>query len=154
VTLVLSDPGWGCQGWGVDDVANLAGKVVGRGLAEANSEDGLVGAAPQPDQPHDARNGLETPSKPSSTARNVTVTVTTNQCPKGGSVARIWYSIDKGGEVNAAGGDTASTWSQLGVLTHVTGTAFCKTAWWGGGYYNNFYQVPRYFWSNGYHTYI
>src|SRR5664280_2608530 len=51
VTLVLSDPGWGCQGWGVDDVANLAGKVVGRGLAEANSEDGLVGAAPQPDQP-------------------------------------------------------------------------------------------------------
>src|SRR5450759_3905472 len=49
VTLVLSDPGWGCQGWGVDDVANLAGKVVGRGLAEANSEDGLVGAAPQPE---------------------------------------------------------------------------------------------------------
>ncbi|HEY5475810.1 MAG TPA: hypothetical protein VIK11_03750 [Tepidiformaceae bacterium] len=98
--------------------------------------------------------GVVIASPASASNGNVTVTVTTNQCPKGGSVARIWYSIDNGGVVNAAGGDTASTWSQLGVLTHVTGTAFCKTAWWGGGYYNNFYQVPRYFWSNGYHTYI
>jgi hypothetical protein len=32
-------------GAGVDDMANLAGKVVGSGLAEADSEDGLVGAA-------------------------------------------------------------------------------------------------------------
>ena len=40
---------------------------------------------------------------------NVTVTATTNQCPQGGSVVMIWYSIDKGGVVNAQPGDSGTT---------------------------------------------
>lgn len=98
--------------------------------------------------------GLVVTASPAAAASgNVTVTVTTNQCPRGGRVDRIWFSIDNGGVVNGAPGDTASTWSQLGVRVYITGTAFCKTGWFSG-YYKDFYQIPRYFWSAGHHTYI
>lgn len=94
-------------------------------------------------------------SSASATSGTVTVTVTTNQCPQGGNVARIWYSIDQGGVVNGASGDTASTWSQLGVLVHITGTAYCNKGIFGSqSYYWNFYQIPRYFNPGATHTYI
>jgi hypothetical protein len=94
-----------------------------------------------------------TTSPAAASTGNVTVTVTTTQCPQGGSVATIWFSIDQGGVVNAAAGDTASTWSQLGIRVYITGTAYCKTGWFTG-YYSNFYQIPRYFWPDARHTYI
>jgi hypothetical protein len=98
--------------------------------------------------------GLVVSTTPASAASaNVTVTVTNNQCPKGGNVARIWYSIDQGGVVNGVWSNTASTWSILGVRVYITGTAYCSTGWFSG-YYYNFYNIPRYFWSSGYHTYI
>ena len=48
----LPDVGRDGQRWGVDDVAELAGEVLGGGPAETDRDDGLVVAAAQADEPH------------------------------------------------------------------------------------------------------
>jgi hypothetical protein len=97
--------------------------------------------------------GVASASPAMASTGTVTVTVTTTQCPLGGTVKAIWYSIDQGGVVNAAPGDTASTSSLLGVRVYISGKALCDRGWLRT-YYSEFHQIPRYFWTNGYHTYI
>src|SRR4051794_35179515 len=71
---VLPGLGWCCRWWRVDHFADLSGEVFGRRAAEAGGEDGLAGAAADPDEPDvpgggapaagRARGGLQRPRGP------------------------------------------------------------------------------------------
>lgn len=83
------------------------------------------------------------------------VVVTTTQCPRGGSVGRVNVSITNPGLRGSTGSSSGSSVSGLktwkGFRATIQGTNFCKTSWYGAGYYNQ-WSVYRY--TNGGTTYV
>jgi hypothetical protein len=85
---------------------------------------------------------------------NISVTVTTTQCPYGGSVSRANVTIDTPGTSGTSTGDTVSglqAFQNRNNLIH--GSNFCKTTWYGGGYYW-YWSVYRWISWSGQHTYV
>ncbi|SNT44152.1 hypothetical protein SAMN05421812_10680 [Asanoa hainanensis] len=84
---------------------------------------------------------------------NISVTVTTNMCPQGGSVSKANVAIDTPGTSGVSSGDTVGGLKAWVGNNAVHGSNFCRTTWYGGGYYW-YWSVTRYFSFNGQHTYV
>jgi hypothetical protein len=84
---------------------------------------------------------------------NISVTVTTDMCPKGGSVHKVNVTITTPGTEGSTSGDTVGGLSAFYGSDLVQGTNFCQTSWWGAGYYW-YWSVNRWFSFSGQHTYV
>ena len=93
------------------------------------------------------------PAHATTALSNISVTVTGNMCPRGGSVHRVNVAIMTPGTSGSTGGDTVGGLRAFYGADNVIGSNFCQTAWYGAGYYW-YWNVTRYFWSNGTHMYI
>ncbi|MFK4088479.1 hypothetical protein ACI2LF_30475 [Kribbella sp. NPDC020789] len=75
-------------------------------------------------------------------------------CPRGGSVSRVNATITQPGTSGSTSGDTVyGLQAFAGNRSEVIGSNFCKTTWYGAGYYW-YWDVYRYIYSNGYHVYV
>jgi hypothetical protein len=84
----------------------------------------------------------------------ISVTVTTDMCPRGGSVHRVNVTITTPGtEGSNWSGDTVSGLQAFYGQDQVQGSNFCQTAWWGAGYYW-YWSVNRWFSFSGQHMYV
>lgn len=85
---------------------------------------------------------------------NISVTVTTDMCPRGGSVHRVNVSINTPGTSGSNwSGDTVGGLAAFYGLDQVIGSNFCQTSWWGAGYYW-YWSVWRYFSFSGQNMYV
>jgi hypothetical protein len=98
---------------------------------------------------------VHSPRANASTAlTNISVTVTTDMCPRGGSVHRVNVSINTRGTSGSNwSGDTVGGLAAFYGLDQVIGSNFCQTSWWGAGYYW-YWSVWRYFSFSGQHMYV
>ena len=94
------------------------------------------------------------PASASSLITSISVVVTTDMCPKGGSVHRTNATITQPGTSGSSGGDTVSGLSAFaGNRSEIQGSNFCQTSWFGSGYYW-YWDVYRYLYNNGQTTYV
>lgn len=83
----------------------------------------------------------------------ISVTVTTNMCPRGGTVRRANVHIATPGTAGSSSGDTVGGLKAYYGNNQVDGTNFCQTSWTGTGYYWT-WIVYRFFSFDGQHTYV
>ena len=94
------------------------------------------------------------PAEAATLLTNISVTVTTDMCPGGGSVHRVNVTINTPGTTGSNwSGDTVGGLEAFYGYDQVIGSNFCQTSWWGGGYYW-YWSVSRYFSFSGQHTYV
>jgi hypothetical protein len=94
------------------------------------------------------------PARASTLLTNISVTVTTDMCPQGGSVHRVNVSINTPGTAGSNwSGDTVGGLEAFYGYDQVIGSNFCQTSWWGAGYYW-YWSVWRYFSFSGQHMYV
>src|SRR5690349_16503299 len=85
---------------------------------------------------------------------NISVTVTTDMCPYGGSIHRVNVTITTPGTAGSNWtGDTVGGLLAFYGSDQVQGSNFCQTTWWGTGYYYS-WSVYRWFSFSGQHTYV
>jgi len=124
-------------------VRRARGRLVGV-LAAAVLAAGIVTTAAATSSPADA----------STLLTNISVTVTTDMCPMGGSVHRVNVSISTPGTAGSNwSGDTVGGLQAFYGPDQIIGSNFCQTTWWGAGYYW-YWSVSRYFSFSGQHMYI
>jgi hypothetical protein len=93
-------------------------------------------------------------AKASGALTNISVTVTTDMCPRGGSVHRVNVTITTPGTAGSNWtGDTVSGLLAFYGQDLVQGSNFCQTSWWGAGYYW-YWSVYRWFSFSGEHMYV
>lgn len=89
----------------------------------------------------------------SATLGNISVTVTQMQCPRGGTVQQVNVHIASPGMAKYSSGNTVSGMLASYGNDEVDGSNFCKTAWWGAGYYW-YWWTYRYVSFAGEHLYV
>jgi hypothetical protein len=100
-----------------------------------------------------AASTLNPPARASGALNNISVTVTTGMCPKGGSVHKVNVTITTPGTAGSNSGDTVGGLLAFYGSDQVQGSNFCQTTWWGAGYYW-YWSVYRWFSFSGQHTYV
>jgi hypothetical protein len=94
------------------------------------------------------------PAGASALLTNIRVTVTTDMCPKGGSVHRVNVSINTPGTAGSNwSGDNVGGLEAFYGTDQIIGSNFCQTTWWGAGYYW-YWSVSRYFSFSGQNMYV
>jgi hypothetical protein len=97
------------------------------------------------------------PAEAATLLRNISVTVTTDMCPRGGKVESANVTIDTPGTAATSSGDTASGLEAFYGTDMVHGTNFCQTGSYFGfrvGYYNDNWTIARFFSNSGQHMYV
>ena len=85
---------------------------------------------------------------------NISVTVTTDMCPSGGSVHRVNVTITTPGTSGSNWtGDTVGGLRAFSGNDTVQGSNFCQTTWYGAGYYW-YWSLTRWFSFSGQHMYV
>jgi hypothetical protein len=100
--------------------------------------------------------GLIVAQPASAAVGNISVTVTNQQCPRGGNVSgRVNVTITTPGTAgsNWYGNTVWGLSAFSGQNNLVQGSNFCKTTWYGGGYYW-YWSVYRWISFDGQHTYV
>jgi hypothetical protein len=133
-----------CSGTNLLIMQRVQGRIA-RILATVVLTTGIAATAALTSSPADA----------STLLTNVSVTVTTDMCPYGGSVHRVNVSINTPGTSGSNwSGDTVGGLQAFYGSDQIIGSNFCQTTWWGAGYYNDNWSVWRYFSFSGQHTYV
>lgn len=100
--------------------------------------------------------GMTPPAEAAGALSNISVTVTTTQCPQGAKygVKRVNVSISTPGTSGSNWwGDTVSGLQAFPGNNEIIGSNFCQTGWTGGGYYW-YWKVYRYFSFSGQRMYV
>jgi hypothetical protein len=94
------------------------------------------------------------PASAATLLTNISVTVTANMCPSGGTVKRVNVTITTPGTSGSNwSGDTVGGLQAFAGNNTVQGSNFCQTSWIGTGYYW-YWSVTRYLSFSGQHTYV
>jgi hypothetical protein len=99
---------------------------------------------------------MSVPAQAAGALTNISVTVTTTQCPQGAKygVKRVNASISTPGTSGSNWwGDTVTGLQAFPGNNEIIGSNFCQTGWSGAGYYW-YWKVYRYFSFSGQRTYV